>query len=321
MIIQSSSVAMQSSFQRESRRTSETTVRAWRDAPPPPPGARRSHHAQDEDDAVGDVGSLSPRLASLVQLVERMTGDEVRVLDPAELAGHGRGHHHDAATPPARRAGWGVEAVTTETSFEREATAVAIEGSVSTADGRTIDLDVDLALYREVARSTTVRISAGDPAPKDPLALSFGAAPALSTERTDLDLDGDGTTERLPFVGSGLAYLALDRDRNGVVSDGSELFGPASGDGFAELRAHDSDRNGWIDEADPVFTELRLWSAPDAPLQTLAERGVGAIGLANVASPFRMVAGGGAVGELRTTGVWLGENGSVGTVHQFDVLT
>lgn len=42
------------------------------------------------------------------------------------------------------------------------------------------------------------------------------------------------------------------------------------GDAFADLAAHDSHGNGWIDEADPVFTRPRLWSSPDAALQTLA---------------------------------------------------
>jgi hypothetical protein len=111
----------------------------------------------------------------------------------------------------------------------------------------------------------------------------------------------------------------FDRNGNGTVDDGSELFGPASGDGFAELAGYDSDGNGWIDEADPVFARLRLWSSPQASLQPLLDAGVGAIGLAAVATPFRLQADGQNLGELRSSGIWLGEQGSVGTVHQIDV--
>jgi hypothetical protein len=61
----------------------------------------------------------------------------------------------------------------------------------------------------------------------------------------------------------------LDRDGNGVISDGSEMFGnatpqpqPADGtlrNGFLALAQYDDDRNGTIDETDAVFAELRLW--------------------------------------------------------------
>jgi hypothetical protein len=66
---------------------------------------------------------------------------------------------------------------------------------------------------------------------------------------------------------------------------------------------------------------LRLWSAPGQALETLKDRGVGAIGLAHVATPFQLRADGQSLGELRTTGLWLGEDGSAGTVHQVDVVT
>jgi hypothetical protein len=91
-----------------------------------------------------------------------------------------------------------MEAVTTDTSVEIESTEVAILGSVTAEDGRQISFDVDLQLYREAAQSTTVRTTTrGSPPPaKDPLALSFGAAPSLSSRRAQVDVDGDGTPRR-----------------------------------------------------------------------------------------------------------------------------
>ena len=60
-------------------------------------------------------------------------------------------------------------------------------------------------------------------------------------------------------------------------------------------------------------------------LAALADRGVGAIGLASVGTPFTLGSGsqgeGRPLGELRATGVWLGEDGSVGTVHEVDLHT
>jgi hypothetical protein len=354
---------MASAFQRTSAGTTEFAVRAGPTAPadPRPPTVptasavcaasgtpSASGGCEDQlERGTGDT-ALTPRLAALRDLVQRMTGTEVDVVDPRELTdsgdrddGHHRGHrvgrrhgHGDrhrgrsVDADPARGARRnGAQGVTSEltasrTTVETESLAFSAEGSVTTADGRQVSFDVDLEMYRQTVRSTQVRLTAGagEPEPKDPLALNFGTAPSLTARRAMVDLDGDGVAESLPFVGDGAAYLALDRNGNGVVDDGGELFGPASGNGFAELASYDKNGDGWIDEADPVFAQLRLWGSADGPLQSLAEGGVGAIGLANVASPFRLQAGGQTLGELRASGIWLGENGSVGTVHQVDVV-
>ncbi|MDQ1287077.1 MAG: hypothetical protein QG622_642 [Actinomycetota bacterium] len=368
MIIRSGDVVMRSAHVHERRTTSETTVRSWTGAAPAGqvPGATRPGGTPGRpsgtvpDDAsrtsagaspTSSTAGLSSRFASLIALVERLTGERIHVMDASELgSGPGAGpsgdpgeHRVPGVLPVPRtgaapsgttgRSGAGMEILTTATDVEVEATAVGIAASVTTTDGRRIDAAVDLQLYRERARSSRTRLTVGAPEVKDPLALSFGVLPGLRDERVELDLDGDGTTESLPFVAEGLAYLALDRDGDGTVSSGAELFGPRSGNGFSELAAFDSDGNGWIDEADPVFGQLRLWGGPDDALETLAERGVGAIGLANVASPFTLrsgdtlatgdtsATGSDVLGELRSTGLWLGEDGSAGTVHQVDVVS
>lgn len=346
MIIQNSQLSMSSSFQRTSARSTEVSVRSWRDQAPgatarprpePPPAREREAGLDCGVDAPGHCdrgergeGVRHGHLGRLIALVERLTGERVEVMDAAELTGGRDGHGPQVGedvrprTEDGRpRAGWGVRIEASETVVESESAEVDIAGKVTTADGRTIEVEVDLELYRQSARTTRISYAAGDsePAPKDPLALSFGATPSLRSETADVDLDGDGTAEKVPFVGDGLAYLALDRNGNGRVDDGSELFGPRTDDGFAELAALDSDGNGWIDEADPAFAQLRLWGAPDAGLETLAERGVGAIATGSVASPYRLITDGETLGAVRSTGLWLAENGSAGTVHQIDVMT
>jgi poly(A) polymerase Pap1 len=59
--------------------------------------------------------------------------------------------------------------------------------------------------------------------------------------------------------------LAYDRNSDGRINDGRELFGDANGasDGFAELRKYDSDGNNRIDGLDPIFAELRIWQDKD----------------------------------------------------------
>jgi len=104
----------------------------------------------------------------------------------------------------------------------------------------------------------------------------------------------------------------------------SELFGPASGNGFRELAALDQDGNGWIDENDSAYEQLHVWlktaATGDDRLLTLKEANVGAIALAHVGTDFDLKgAGNQTLGQVRSTSVYLGDDGRAGTVQQIDL--
>lgn len=173
------------------------------------------------------------------------------------------------------------------------------------------------------------RYSWSEPDCETPLVVSFDGAPIEFTPAVAaaFDLSPNGTCQSSDWPTA--PWLALDRDGDGSIRDGSELFGSAtkmSAGGFAEhgfaaLAELDSDRDGKITAADARFGELVLWSDLDddrighgGELRPLRETSLVSIDLAfarrahcdghgncgyeRAALEYRTAAGGLAVGEV-----------------------
>lgn len=288
---------------------------------------------QEAEAAESDSGEdgLDPRFRFLKHLIEALTGRAIHTLQSSDF-------HTDQATaavieqPPAegrradgpRRAGFGIEYDFRSVSQEYEYTSFEAAGVVRTTDGLEIRFNLELEMERAYAETSSVQVRLGDARVKDPLVLDFaGTSAQLSDVRFAFDLDADGQTEDVPMLGGGRGYLAIDRNVNGRIDDGSELFGPTTGDGFAELAALDTDGNGWIDEADTKFADLRIWT-PTADgtgsVVTATEAGVGALYLGKVTTPFELRgAANDTLGVMRSTSLYLREDGTTGTVSQIDL--
>lgn len=282
-------------------------------------GNQRSRQPQshaESNSSGADAPLYDKQLNLLRALVEALTGRSVETIDPDAIPAEAP----TSATPPTSTASPGpalrVEATHIE---ETEITEVRFAGQFSTADGRQLSLELQFSLQRSYS-ATTFSATVDSGKMKDPLVLNFnGRGAQLAPEQTRFDLDGDGTQEAIATLASGSAYLALDRDRNGSIDNGGELFGARSGDGFAELAKYDSDGNGFIDDADPVFSLLRLFR-PGEAMQTLADAGVGAIFLGSAASPARLTdSDNRSLGQLRSTGFYLANAGGAGLVQQLDL--
>lgn len=206
---------------------------------------------------------------------------------------------------------------------QEESLLFSVQGSVQTADGRDIDFSLGLSLER---RTVAAEMTSLDVSPLfiDPLVLQFEVdAPLLADSTFLFDLDGNGVREALACPGSGCGFLAFDRNQDGCINNGLELFGPQSGSGFGELAVLDSDANTWIDENDPVFDQLSIWR-PDGQggesLLTLREAGVGAIAVFHAGTGFQLErADGSIMGKVTASGIFLTEAGQVRPLQEIDL--
>lgn len=206
----------------------------------------------------------------------------------------------------------------TESISESERTSVCGNGKVKTCDGREIDFNYALNLERDYS-SQKIESESGTVRLQDPLVLSFeGKSCELTEEYFSFDLNSDGEQEQIPGLGACSGFLVFDRNSNGKADDGRELFGVASGNGFADLKELDSDHNGWIDEADPAWKQLAVWSGDR--FNSLAERNVGALYTGAVDAPFSLKsAGNQLLGQIRSAGLYLKESGEAGQLQQVDL--
>lgn len=290
--------------------------------PPAPPS--RSETTIHEPQKKESVKFRDARLLALIAFVERMTGKKVEIFDAEALA---------AEAPIDTPARPDPNAAPTRTTFlvhrieERQTSETmqfAASGEVLTADGRRIAFSLEISLHEELyVRSESLAIAANR---KDPLVFDLmgsdpGVAP-IGKAHIRFDLDADGVADLIPALSPRQAFLAMDANGNGHIDDGRELFGPQTGHGFAELSCYDEDGNGWVDEADPIFSRLRLWrpGSPAAP-SSLAELGIGAIALDSAQTPFTLRAPGREeIAQIKRSGVFLYEKGDVGSVREIDLV-
>ena len=207
--------------------------------------------------------------------------------------------------------------------YESEQTSFSTKGNVQTADGRSIDFNIEVSMSREFMEYTGVKISESIIL-KDPLVINLDGNPAtVSDQKFYFDIDADGKEDLIPQLSSGSGMLALDRNDDGIINDGTELFGTQSGDAFSDLAEFDLDLNGWIDEADEVFAKLSIWTA-DATGEmkqiSLKEAGIGAICLKNADTAFSVkdLTSNATEAVIRKTGMFLFESGHAGTIQEMD---
>ena len=174
--------------------------------------------------------------------------------------------------------------------------------------------------YGEIAPTTSTDFNAARAwaAPRfDPLILDLNGsgietvAPNAATPIL-YDLNGDGIKTGTGWVAATDGFLVLDRNGNGTIDNGTELFGDSTqlaaggtaADGFAALAGQDSNFDGVVNALDANFANLQVWQdlnqdgiSQAGELKTLTELGIASLNLAKTANS-QTLTGGNQIADL-----------------------
>jgi hypothetical protein len=200
--------------------------------------------------------------------------------------------------------------------FGYQAVQASFSGQLTLDSGESIQFALDFSMEVSWAR-----YSYSEQRLQDPLLLSLAGTPVqLTDSSTEFDLLGNGHMVKLPQLGAQQYYLAYDRDQNKQINNGTELFGPTTGNGFAELAEFDDNGNGFIDPSDDIWQYLYLWQ-PEQNLLSMQQAQLGAISIESVVtrmplynSQHQLTA------QLQRSGLAFQQDGTPALVQQIDLV-
>ena len=171
--------------------------------------------------------------------------------------------------------------------------------------------------------------------PRDPIILDLdgdGLETVGLASNVYFDHDGDGVLTKTGWAGKNDALQVWDRNGNGAIDTGAELFGDftplpngtLAPNGFAALAALDANGDGVIDASDPAFHELKLWrdTSQDGQtgageLITLADAGIVSLNLAHTLKNQNLANG----NQLTREGSFTRTDGTTSAMGEFNLAT
>lgn len=212
---------------------------------------------QSADDGIeGLLKNLAPELVeqyrALRELISAQNPEAADRFDGllrkvANHLGHGQGP--DAQAPPAVR-------------FRQDSIHIAAEASIADLQFKLEDGTEVTARVVQVSFEASFTSVLGE---ADPLVLDLNGNGEFDVSTPQdghlFDITGTGNPVQTATAINGDALLALDKNSNGIIDNGRELFGDQNGapNGFRELGNYDSNNDGRIDAQDIIFNRLRLF--------------------------------------------------------------
>lgn len=195
--------------------------------------------------------SFEQLFARIAESMDRMTNGQAAA-SVAGISGAVSGAPQAAAAAPAQTPS--PASVAPSARPDAGATSVASNVSVETSAQVTYELVVVEGKVRVVEKRVA-----------DPLVIDLdgdGFEISKAENGVSFDIDGDGSKEMTAMTEDGDGALALDRNGNGVIDDGRELFGDqnGAGSGFEELKKYDDNGDDKIDANDRIFDGLGILS-------------------------------------------------------------
>ena len=277
-----------------------------------------------QDQEQDEISQLDAKTSNLKNLVESFIGREI-TLATERIGQDTSPSQHD--TEEAQSLTGNVGAFTyevTERYVEQESARFSVSGEITLTSGESLIIDFSQFTQRSFTSENTVTIAVEQQV-IDPLVINInGAEVTLTQNRYAFDLNNDGSKENIAFATANSAFLALDKNNNGKVDNGSELFGALTGNGYAELAQYDTDGNHFIDSGDSVFNNLQLLrknhDGTDS-LTALSDSGIAAIYLNNTSTPFQLKDQNNELQALvRNSSLFIRQDGTTGSTQQIDLV-
>ena len=344
MLVKSSNIQMQSFHHAETKHKQTERLNVWVDTPAPSRLNQEFNFSQKAldkaaqtskaSDAEADHIALTPQLQVLKLMLEKVFNRKFQIFDAntfnkniqtvETFSGTNRDNAKNTeSTNPS--AGYGIEYDYHESYEESETTNFSAVGQINTLDGQQIKFSVTLNMSREYSETIDIRFRGGNAKLVDPLVVNFsGNAAELSQTRFSFDLNADGQVEEISYLKSNSGFLALDKNNDGQINNGAELFGGISGDGFLELSQYDEDGNHFIDSNDSIYHKLQVWRTNEngeESLQALVDLDIGAIYLDNIATSFNVNSPNNqTLGKIQATSLYFKNTGEAGTIQKLDFV-
>lgn len=201
------------------------------------------------------INSFSYELQSYLQVIRQLMGDEDaynQFLDQMEAYLTGETGQDQSFTDILSdlSSQFGISSVQIQ-----QTTSLQFQGQFVVRNGE----EVRVIESRLAATEETQQVQSAEPLVFD----LDGDGLELTTVQNGVrfDIKGDGQEVKTAFITGDDAFLALDRNGNGTIDSGKELFGDQHGaaNGIEELRKFDDNHDGYIDSNDAVYDQLRLF--------------------------------------------------------------